>query len=159
MREATLAALYAETTGGEAELPADLPPAAAERLRAGLEGVRADPGRWDGCYSAHLAPGWSVGRLGVVDRTVLRMACWEMWEAPGVPGKVTVAEHVALAKKFGDRASASFVHAVLAKVLADSPKAGLDPVEEPDEGWVPEPAPGADGLPRKRGWKVRAGAE
>lgn len=157
VREAVLAALYAQETGGAYEAPEGLPPAARARFDAQTAAIAADPGRWDGAISGHLAPGWSVGRLGVVDRILLRMACWELWEAPEVPMRVTIAEHVSLAKRFGDKASSGFVHAVLAKVAADSPKAGGGPAEETDEGWLPA-APGKRAA-RTGPWKVRAGAE
>lgn len=59
---------------------------------------------------------WSFDRLGNVDRTILRIAVYEMKYLDDVPVKVSMDEAIELAKKFGDEKSSKFVNAVLSKV-------------------------------------------
>lgn len=141
VREAVLRALYSYETGGEPSLPEGLPPAARERYLAELGSVHGDPEQWDERFGPHLAAGWSIERVGLIERLLLRMACWELWEAPDVPEKVTLSEHVALARKYVDGAGATFVHGVLGSVLASSPKAGGGEFSTSDEGWFDPSAP------------------
>lgn len=158
VRESVLKALYAAETGGEPILQEGLPPAAQNRFEAETKSVQEEAERWDACFAPHLAPGWGVERVGLIERLLLRMASWELWEALDVPPKVTLSEHVALARKYVDGAGASFVHGVLGSLVAASPKAdgGSEPAS--DEGWLHAGTPneadekGADGP----GWTLKA---
>lgn len=55
---------------------------------------------------------WDLYRLGTVERTVLRMAAWEMKFA-AVPGPVAINEAVDLANWFSTPKSRTFVNGVL----------------------------------------------
>ncbi|NUK31099.1 transcription antitermination factor NusB [Parageobacillus sp. VR-IP] len=59
---------------------------------------------------------WTLERVANVDRSILRMATYEMKYVDDVPVKVSLDEAVELAKKFGDTKSGSFVNGVLSKV-------------------------------------------
>lgn len=153
-----LKALYAAETGGDPVLPENLPPAAKDRFEAETASVDEDAERWDACFAPHLATGWSVERVGLIERLLLRMASWELWEARDIPPKVTLSEHVALARKYVDGAGASFVHGVLGSLVTASPKAdgGSEPAS--DEGWLDAGTP--DNAEHKGanspGWKIKA---
>ena len=58
---------------------------------------------------------WNTGRMGKVDRTVLRLAVYEIMFDEEIPTGVAINEAVELAKKFGQDTSPSFVNGVLAK--------------------------------------------
>lgn len=60
---------------------------------------------------------WSVDRMPIVDRCILRIAVFEMLYADAVPTAVCINEAVDLAKSFGgEDESARFVNGVLGKV-------------------------------------------
>ncbi|HZW08514.1 MAG TPA: transcription antitermination factor NusB [Phycisphaerales bacterium] len=66
--------------------------------------------------TAELAPDWPAHRQAAVDRTILRMAHYEMTRG-GAPPKAIVNEAVELAKTFSTERSPAFVNALLDKIL------------------------------------------
>ncbi len=56
---------------------------------------------------------WSLERVGHVERTVLRIALFEMWKCEDVPVNVAINEAVELAKRFGADDAPRFVNGVL----------------------------------------------
>jgi N utilization substance protein B len=64
------------------------------------------------------APAWPVDQLAVVDRSILRLAIFEILFDNEVPVKVAVSEAVELAKAFGSETSGKFVNGVLGSVAA-----------------------------------------
>jgi N utilization substance protein B len=61
-----------------------------------------------------IAPEWPIDQIARVDRTILRMAMFELKEcADIVPPKVAINEAVELAKAFGSDNSSKFVNGVL----------------------------------------------
>jgi transcription antitermination protein NusB len=65
---------------------------------------------------AALTPDWPMGRMPVVDRSLLRMAAWELSTRPDVPTGVVISEAVELAKQFSTEASGRFVNGVLSRI-------------------------------------------
>ena len=64
-----------------------------------------------------VAKGWTLGRMGKVDLSLIRLAVYEMLYDEEVPVGVAINEAVELAKIFGQDGSSSFVNGLLAKVL------------------------------------------
>ena len=62
------------------------------------------------------ASGWKTTRMNKGDRTLLRLAGYEMKWDDDVPVSVAINEAVELAKRFGGEESPSFVNGVLAKL-------------------------------------------
>ncbi|KHE71660.1 transcription antitermination factor NusB [Halobacillus sp. BBL2006] len=60
---------------------------------------------------------WSFNRLPKVEKTVLRMAAYEMKYKEDVPDQVAINEAVELAKIFGEEDSGKFVNGVLSKMV------------------------------------------
>ena len=61
-----------------------------------------------------IAPEWPIEQIARVDRTILRMAVFELKESGDVvPPKVAINEAVELAKAFGSDNSSNFVNGVL----------------------------------------------
>jgi len=59
---------------------------------------------------------WSFGRLANVDRTILRLAVYEMKYMDDIPENVTINEAVEIAKRFGDENSGRFINGVLSNI-------------------------------------------
>ncbi len=57
--------------------------------------------------------GWTVPRIAVVDRSVLRLAVYELAYEQQTPMKVVISEAIEMAKKYGAKDSFQFVNAVL----------------------------------------------
>lgn len=65
-----------------------------------------------------LAPQWPPRRQPAVDRSLIRLAVWEMTNQP-TPPKVVLDEAIELAKHFSTEQSASFVNGVLDAVMKE----------------------------------------
>jgi len=60
---------------------------------------------------------WSLHRMALVDRNILRMAIWEMgWRRDDIPAKVAINEAIEMAKRFSTEQSGAFVNGVLDRV-------------------------------------------
>lgn len=66
---------------------------------------------------SELSTQWSVSRMPTVDRSILRLAYYEMTRSAGSEPKGIVNEAVELAKLFSTEQSPGFVNAILDKVL------------------------------------------
>jgi N utilization substance protein B len=62
------------------------------------------------------AKNWSLDRMAVVDRNVLRMAVYEILYRMDIPTSVTINEAIEIAKKFGTDDSGAFVNGILDSV-------------------------------------------
>ncbi|CDQ17895.1 NusB antitermination factor [Halobacillus karajensis] len=60
---------------------------------------------------------WTLPRLAKVEKTVLRMAAYEMKYKEDVPPQVAINEAIELAKIFGEEDSGKFVNGVLSKMV------------------------------------------
>jgi transcription antitermination protein NusB len=69
----------------------------------------------DGLIAAH-ARGWSLERMAMTDRNVLRLGVAELLTQPETPTAVVLDEAVELAKRFGTDDSGRFVNGVLAAI-------------------------------------------
>ncbi|MFC2065699.1 transcription antitermination factor NusB [Chloroflexota bacterium] len=65
-----------------------------------------------------FAPAWPLHQIAVIDRSILRLAIFEILFDNKVPIKVAINEAVELAKTFGSDNSAKFVNGVLGSVSA-----------------------------------------
>jgi N utilization substance protein B len=63
-----------------------------------------------------FARDWTVDRMPVVDRTLLRIAVYELLHRPDVPTGAVISEAVELAKRFSTEESGRFVNGVLARI-------------------------------------------
>ncbi len=81
----------------------------AARLAGGVESERED---LDAVLS-EVSVGWPLHRMSAVDRTILRLALYEMLNVEDVPPDVAVNEAVELAKGFSGEDAPAFVGGVL----------------------------------------------
>lgn len=89
----------------------------ADYFRELLHGVPQQLGEIEDTMEPYLDI--ELGKLGPVERAVLRMAVWELRNRPDVPFRVVLSEAIALAKKFGADQSHRFVNGVLDKVARE----------------------------------------
>jgi N utilization substance protein B len=75
-------------------------------------GVEKERGQLDAMLS-EVAVGWPVHRMSAVDRTILRLALYEMLYVEDVPPDVAVNEAVELARGFSSEEAPAFVAGVL----------------------------------------------
>ena len=80
-----------------------------------VEGVTADQAQVDAVLTSHLKE-WTLPRLPAVDRAVMRLATWELFNATDVDPVVIVDEAVQLAKELSTDDSPAFVNGVLATI-------------------------------------------
>ncbi|UCG35191.1 MAG: transcription antitermination factor NusB [Candidatus Omnitrophota bacterium] len=67
---------------------------------------------------------WEIERMAVIDRNILRIACFELYFLEEIPPKVSINEAIELAKRFGDLDSPRFVNGVLDKIYKTETKKG-----------------------------------
>lgn len=118
-REDALAVLYeAEIAGGSAfeALARRAVPPTEYAMELAL-GVDADRESVDDLLRRHLV-GWRLERLAVVDRTLARIAAWELIRRDDVPTGVVLSEAVALATQYCSAESPRFLNGVL-RAVAD----------------------------------------
>jgi transcription antitermination protein NusB len=85
-----------------------------------VEGVAEHRHRIDELLDTH-AEGWSLARMPVVDRNLLRIATYEILYAEDVPDAVAVSEAVQLAADLSTDESAKFVNGLLARLVELKP--------------------------------------
>ena len=108
----------------ERQSTGDVPvqPYAAELVR----GVATHSERIDELISWNLVD-WTLERMPVVDRNILRIGVYELLWAGDVPDGVAISEAVTLAQSLSTDNSPSFVNGVLARIKAEKPTLSLDP--------------------------------
>jgi N utilization substance protein B len=88
-----------------------------------VRGVAEHAGDLDRLIGEH-AEGWTVHRMAVVDRNLLRLACYEMLWRQDVPVAVAIDEAVAAAKELSTEDSGRFVNGVLGRIARERAGAG-----------------------------------
>jgi N utilization substance protein B len=91
------------------------PDAFAERV---VTGVEDEQDHLDDVIGS-ISENWAVSRMPLVDRSILRMAVWEILFAEDVPDSVSINEAVEMAKTFGGEDSSKFVNGVLGKLAEE----------------------------------------
>ncbi|ERN53016.1 transcription antitermination factor NusB [Alkalihalophilus marmarensis] len=81
-----------------------------------VQGTTEIKAKIDETISANLE-GWTISRMGHVDRAIIRMAMYEMLEVEDIPVNVTFNEAIELAKAFGGDEAGRFVNGVLSKSI------------------------------------------
>jgi len=119
-RERALALLYEVDTKGSTidEVLAALPVPPDRFATEVTEGVERERDTLDELI-ARYSRGWTLHRMPVLDRVVLRMGTFELLHRPDVPAGVAIAEAVELAKRFSTDDSGRFVNGVLAAIAAE----------------------------------------
>lgn len=106
-RDVALEHLYAQESIAQ---EGAAPPGRAGRI---VKGVLADLDALDAAIEK-VSERWSVARMPIVDRNILRIAVYELKSEPETPAPVIVSEAVRLAQTYSTEKSAPFVNGVLA---------------------------------------------
>jgi N utilization substance protein B len=85
-----------------------------------VEGVVTHRSRIDELIESY-AVGWTLDRMPVVDRNLLRIGAFELLWSDEVPDGVVLSEAVNLARDLSTDDSPTFVNGVLAKLLEEKP--------------------------------------
>jgi N utilization substance protein B len=119
-RERALILLYeAETKGVPPRTALEAQVVRPDDLtRVLVEGVEDHRAELDESIARH-ARGWTLARMPLIDRTVMRIAGFELMGRPDVPVAVVLDEAVELAKRFSTDDSGRFVNGVLSAMVAD----------------------------------------
>jgi len=108
-RDLALQALYQADRTGDTGPLAELP----LRARQLVEGVMAESTQLDAAITG-ASDHWSIERMPVIDRAILRLGLYELRHHRSTPAAVVVNEAVRLAKTYSTQRSGSFVNGVLA---------------------------------------------
>ena len=88
----------------------------AEVLVHGVTAHKADIDTLLGRFSTN----WKVSRMALVDRNILRMACFELLHLDDVPPKVSLNEAVEIAKRYGSTDSSAFINGILDRIASEA---------------------------------------
>jgi N utilization substance protein B len=80
-----------------------------------IEGVLKNITFIDGIICKYVR-NWEISRMAVIDRNILRIACFELLFVAEIPPKVSINEGIELAKRFGDIDSPRFINGILDKI-------------------------------------------
>lgn len=103
------------------DLPAP-PDPYAENLVRGVDQRGEELDAWIDAAAEH----WSLDRMAVVDRVLLRIGAFELALCPEVPTAVVIDEAVELAKRYSTEESGRFVNGVLARLAGELRDAGRE---------------------------------
>lgn len=68
------------------------------------------------------AKNWTINRMALVDRNLIRLATYEMMFDDEIPAKVSINEGIEIAKLFADKDSTRFINGVLDRIKKDLEK-------------------------------------
>lgn len=63
------------------------------------------------------AENWSLDRMAIVDRNILRLAIYELLYLDDIPSKVTINEAIEISKRFGAEESSAFINGILDRII------------------------------------------
>lgn len=95
-------------------------PGFAEELIRGVSEKRAELDRLIASHSED----WTVARMPVVDRTLLRIACFELLYREDVPTAAVISQAVEAAKELSTEDSSRFINGVLGKIARERTETG-----------------------------------
>jgi N utilization substance protein B len=147
-RERALGLLYeAETKAlAPSQVIAELPVPPDRFANDLVVGVEAREAEIDGLIATY-AIGWTVERMPVVDRALLRLATYELLGRPDVPTGVVLSEAVELATQYSTEESGRFVNGVLSAIAAQVRGQDPDPLRAGSDQGDPTGSEQRDGTP------------
>jgi len=119
-RERALSLLYEADAKGQtpAVTMAELPMQPEEFAAALVAGVGANEAEANDLIR-RFSKGWSLERMPVIDRTLLRMAIFELVHRPEIPTGAVISEAVELAKQYSTDDSGRFVNGMLSAIATE----------------------------------------
>jgi N utilization substance protein B len=96
-----------------------------------VEGVAVHRAEIDG-HLERLAEDWTVDRMASLDRSILRIACFELLHRPDTPPGAAIDEAVQAAKELSTEDSSRFVNGILGRFVRE--RTGVLDGPPPDPG-------------------------
>ena len=97
-----------------------------EQAKEYIEGIEKKINEIDEVISKYLK-NWTLDRLSVTDRNILRLGTYELLYVMDVPIEVTIDEMIELGKEYGTENSGKFVNGVLDRIAKEeTPKEKFD---------------------------------
>lgn len=84
-----------------------------------VRGVDTHKAELDALISEKLRQGWSIERLTLADKTMLRLGLYEIRFFDETPDRVALNEIIEIAKKYSDETSAKFINGLLSQFVVD----------------------------------------
>lgn len=84
-----------------------------------VNGVESHKGELDALISEKLRKGWSIERLTLTDKTMLRLGLYEIKFFEETPERVALNEIIEIAKKYSDETSAKFINGLLSQFIVE----------------------------------------
>jgi len=135
-RELALKLLYREEVAGlsDPDIPGieEADPNALEFARTLVEGVRSNSVDIDAAISA-ASEHWDIGRMGAVDRTIIRIGAYELLHEPDTPVGAVISEAVDAARRFSSDECGRFVNGVLDRIAREARGKQNGPNTDEDE--------------------------
>jgi N utilization substance protein B len=119
-----------------------------------VKGVAARRDELDGRIQG-AADNWRVARMGLIDRNILRIAVFEMFEDPNLVPAIVINEAVEIARRFSGEESAVFVNGVLDAVRRARSGGETRTVSETTPGGNPPPVTRDESPPSPAAPKTR----
>jgi transcription antitermination factor NusB len=70
---------------------------------------------------------WRLDRMTIIDRSILRMAIYELLYCEDIPPKVTLNEAIDLGKRYGTEDSGSFINGILDRIQNEAIRKSVRP--------------------------------
>ena len=70
---------------------------------------------------------WRLDRMTIIDRSILRMAIYELLYCEDIPPKVTLNEAIDLGKRYGTKDSGSFINGILDRIQNEAIRKSVRP--------------------------------
>ncbi len=70
---------------------------------------------------------WRLDRIDAIDRSILRMALFELLYCEDIPPKVTINEAIDLGKRYGSEDSGSFINGILDRIQNEVVRKPIEP--------------------------------
>ncbi|MDY6843762.1 MAG: transcription antitermination factor NusB [Thermodesulfobacteriota bacterium] len=86
-----------------------------------VKGVSDNKETIDSYIQTH-SDNWSIKRMPVIDRNILRIAVFELYHCEDIPKRVSMNEAIELGKRFGTEKSSAFINGILDKVAREVSK-------------------------------------
>lgn len=90
-----------------------------EYLKRTVEGTAENLAEIDDLIT-QAAPEWPLDQISIIDKSILRLAAFELLKTDEIPPKVAINEAVELAKTFGGENSSKFINGVLGTLYRSS---------------------------------------
>jgi transcription antitermination factor NusB len=81
---------------------------------------------------------WSLERIGIIERNILRFAIYELLFLPDIPPNVTINEAVEVAKRYGTNEAPAFINGILDRIKQEiDARSGNESTALPDLSHLP----------------------